>query len=677
MFDKETVHIKLERAKAFLAKHVKERFSTSKATHFLNRSYVAYFHDVCMATLSILISLALRVGDGIVYYEPFIVFKHMMVYGLLSAGVFLWAGIYRGVWRYTSITDLTAIGLSVTYVTLLYLPLMLFMSQTAVMPRSLIIINWFVSLALIAGSRLSYRLFSDKKQIIKHKISQPQQKAVNVVVIGVNDDSEMFVREMKRTPGIRYNIVGFIDNDARRIGRNLHGIEILGNLKHLAAVLQDLRKNGKNPEMVILADPTLRGKIVQKILDDNKFSEVTLSRLPQSRDMPKKLDQEFEIKPISIEDLLGRPQAALDRDKMRELIQGKRVLITGAGGSIGSELVRQVSDFSPAHLCLVDHSEFLLYTIDQELKGSHEHLSKSKYLCDVSDRTRVNQIFEQRKPQVIFHAAALKHVPIAEENMDETALTNVIGTRNVAEASRAVHANAMVLISTDKAIRPTSFMGATKRLAECYCQALNINDKPHPKKTHFITVRFGNVLGSTGSVVPLFKKQIEQGGPLTITHPDMKRYFMTIHESVELVLQAAALGNQSDMSDGEIFVLDMGEPVKILDLAHQMVQLAGLRLDEDIKVEFTGLRPGEKLFEELFDPSEKFAPSETDGVVIATPRSVNYYTLVSRFKELEKAARNRHTSQTEDMVKTLVPEYTQDQTEEAFEFKAPKNLAVA
>lgn len=661
----------LHHIQSFYEKYLKKRLSTSKATHFLNRSYVAYIHDVFMATISVLISLGLRVGDSIVYYEPFIIFKHMLVYGLLSAGVFLWAGIYRGVWRYTSLTDLTAIGLSVTYVSLLYLPLMLYMGKSASMPRSLVGINWFVSLALIAGSRLSYRLFFDKKQFIRSRFSSKKEnhKIINVVVIGVNDQSEAFVRQMKRSQSVRYRVIGFIDNDDRRIGRNLHGIEIFGNLRQLPHVIQELRQKGKNPEMIILADPTLRGKTIQKVIDDSKVKDISLSRLPQSRDMPKELDQEFEIKPISIEDLLGRPQAALNREKMRELILGKRVLITGAGGSIGGELVKQISEFSPSHLCIIDHSEYLLYSIDQALSARHPQLSRSKYLCDVSDRVRVNQIFEDRKPEIVFHAAALKHVPIAEENIDETALTNVIGTRNVAEACRAVQATAMVLISTDKAINPSSLMGATKRLSECYCQALNINEKPHPKKTHFITVRFGNVLASTGSVVPLFQRQIEQGGPLTITHPDMRRYFMTIHEAVELVLQAAAIGHKSDMSDGEIFVLDMGEPVKILDLAHQMIQLAGLRLDQDIKIEFTGLRPGEKLFEELFDPSENPTPSNAEGVLIAKPRSVNYYTLVSRLKDLEKSARNRHTVETLEIIQSLVPEYKTDIAAKAFKFK--------
>lgn len=670
------MHHRKVKLKRFLRKQIIERFSTSKETHFINRSYLAYFHDVFMAFCSVFISLVLRVGDGIIYYEPFIVFKNMLVYALVSAGIFLWAGIYRGVWRYTSITDLTAIGLSITYATLIYLPLMIFMSQTASMPRSLVVINWFVSIGLIAGTRLCYRLLSDKKQAFKSRRSNKSDRIVNVLVIGVNDQSEMFVREMKRATGVRYDIVGFVDNNDRRVGRNLHGIEILGNLKQLPQVIAHLRKKKKTPDLLMLADPTLRGKTVQKILDEHKFKDLKMSRLPQLRDLPKKLDREFEIKPISIEDLLGRPQASLDRERMRYLIEGKRVLITGAGGSIGSELARQVSEFKPEHLCILDHSEYLLYCIDQEISTRFPDLSVSKYLCDVSDRVRVNQLFKLKKPQVVFHAAALKHVPISEENPNETALTNIIGTRNVAEACRTVHTAAMVLISTDKAINPTSFMGATKRLSECYCQALNIHDKPHPKKTHFITVRFGNVLGSTGSVVPLFQKQIEQGGPITITHPDMKRYFMTIHEAVELVLQAACVGSRSDMSEGELFVLDMGDPVKIIDLAQQMVELAGLELDTEIKIEFTGLRPGEKLFEELFDPNEKFAPSETDGVVIATPRSVNYLTLVSRFKELEKMARNRESEKTMEIVRTLVPEYTNNTKDQTLEFK-PVDLAVA
>lgn len=644
----------------FLKKNTTGRFLGTKVSHFLDRSYIAYIHDVVMATVSIVLSLLLRVGDSILYYEPFIIFKHMIIYGLISAGIFLWMGIYRGVWRYTSLSDLMAIGLSVTCASVVYAPLMLFMGQTAALPRSLVAINWFVSLALISGTRLAYRLFGDKKYLLKMRLgaSHGESPVTPIVIIGVNDQSEMFVREMKRTTGVRYKVIGFIDNDARRIGRNLHGIEILGSLSDLPRVLQTLHKvQRQKPEMLLIADPTLRGKVVQKILDHQGVQGIVLARLPMPREMPQRLDQEFEIKPISIEDLLGRPQATLDRVKMRGLVEGKKVLVTGAGGSIGSELVRQICAFNPAHLTIVDHSEYLLYTIDQELKELAPQLSQSKYLCDVSDSIRVNQIFQEHRPQVVFHAAALKHVPIAEDNKNETALTNIIGTRNVAEACGAVQSLAMVLISTDKVIAPTSFMGATKRLCESYCQALNIHEATEKKRTRFITVRFGNVLGSAGSVVPLFQRQIKQGGPLKVTHPDMKRYFMTIHEAVELVLQAAALGSESAMTQGEIFVLDMGEPVKIVDLATQMIQLAGLKVHEDIKIEFTGIRPGEKLFEELFDPKEKLLPSGVEGIFIATPRSVHYQTLVYQFKELEKVARQRHTEETLRLVKSLVPDY--------------------
>jgi O-antigen biosynthesis protein WbqV len=365
------------------------------------------------------------------------------------------------------------------------------------------------------------------------------------------------------------------------------------------------------------------------------------------------------VRPVAVEDLLGRPEIVLQQDKIAALVAGRRVIVTGAGGSIGSELVRQIAALQPRKLVLVDNGEFNLYTIDHEIRAQHPAIQVHTILADVRDRTRVDSIFITEQPDVVFHAAALKHVPLVEANIREAVLTNVQGSKNVADAARQVQAQALVMISSDKAINPTNIMGATKRIAEAYCQTLDLMPGT---STRFMTVRFGNVLGSSGSVVPLFQKQLERGGPLTVTHPDVTRYFMTVREAVALVLQASAHGLGSGSDRGKIFVLDMGQPVKIVDLARQMIRLAGFRPDEDIKIAFTGLRPGEKLYEELFG-IEEMVQAGVDGVLVAAPPVLDAATLAASIAMLtENAAANASDATLTAAIHALVPEYERADT---------------
>jgi FlaA1/EpsC-like NDP-sugar epimerase len=367
------------------------------------------------------------------------------------------------------------------------------------------------------------------------------------------------------------------------------------------------------------------------------------------------------VRPIAIEDLLGRPQMPLDRDAMRAMVAGRRVAVTGAGGSIGSELVRQVAGFAPAELVLIEQSEFNLYTIEAEVRAAHAGLPCPAVLADVRDRRRIARLFETCRPEVVFHAAALKHVPLVELNPFEGVATNVGGTVNVADAAVAAGAGAVVVISTDKAINPTSVMGASKRIAERYCQALDLRGAA-AGGTRFVTVRFGNVLGSTGSVVPLFQRQIAAGGPVTVTHPEMRRYFMTTREAVELVLQAAALGLGDGAFGGKVFVLDMGEPVRILDLARQMIRLSGLRPDADIEIAFIGLRPGEKLFEELFHAGEDTVPTDVDGILLAAPMAGDVDALAPDLAALAAACAAADAAALFGGIRHLVPEFRSDAT---------------
>jgi O-antigen biosynthesis protein WbqV len=375
-----------------------------------------------------------------------------------------------------------------------------------------------------------------------------------------------------------------------------------------------------------------------------------------------------KVQPLAPEDLLGRPRTVLDRDAMRRLIQGRRVLITGAGGSIGSELARQVAGFAPAHLTLLDASEFLLYLVDQEMALRAPDLARRAVLADVRDAGRLARVMAAERPELVFHAAALKHVPMTEAEPTEAVLTNVIGTRNLAEAARAAGVRAMVLISTDKAVNPASVLGASKRLAEAYCQALDLAGSRETGLrdaggTRFVIVRFGNVLASTGSVVPLFQAQLAAGGPLTVTDPEVTRYFMTIAEAVELVLEASALGAGTETAvnqaagRGKVFVLDMGRPVKILDLARQIIRLSGRRPGHDVKIVFTGLRPGEKLHEELSHQGEDLKPTAMPGVLVAGPRSADWPILDSALAELELTARAGRRDETIALLARLVPEY--------------------
>ncbi len=369
----------------------------------------------------------------------------------------------------------------------------------------------------------------------------------------------------------------------------------------------------------------------------------------------------LELRPVAIEELLNRPQVGLDREGMARLVQGRRVIVTGAGGTIGSELARQIATLGPERLILLDNGEFALWQIDLELAESAPQVARQSMIADIRDETRIRAIFERWRPELVFHAAALKHVPMVEANPHEGLLTNAAGTRHVADAARTTGACAMVLISTDKAVNPTSVMGASKRLAEMYCQGLDIASRAGGLGMRCVTVRFGNVLGSTGSVVPLFQRQLERGGPLTVTHPDMQRYFMTVREAVGLVLQASVVGTQAGVpvppQEGGIFVLDMGKPVKIVDLARQMIRLAGLRPDEDVEIRFTGLRPGEKLYEELFHGKEPPTPTGYAGLLMAVPRTADPAIVGRAIEEIASACRGGQVRLALTLLARLVPEF--------------------
>ncbi len=618
----------------------------------LSRSHLAFAHDTLMAAVSFVVSMALRLGWDQILGEPHIL-RGTLIFTGIAIPVLLGMRLYRGLWYYASISDLIAITKASTLIVLLFLPVMFLATRLESVPRSFLVINWFVLLTLLGGPRLLYRRFRDRHA--GRRVTLLGQRRIPVLLVGAGDGADLFIRAMTRSAEFPYEVVGLVSIHAERVGSNIHGFTVMGCADDIPAVVERLNAQGKRPHRLIVAEPNSDGALVRRLLDTATSLGMSLARVPKLTDFRAGAVDKLEVRPIAVEDLLGRPQAVLDRDGLRALISGKDVLVTGAGGSIGSELVRQIAELAPRHLTLLDSCEFALYTIDAEVSQRWAEIPHTARLASVRDRQRMNAVFAESHPQLVFHAAALKHVPMVEDNPVEGVLTNVIGSRIVADCCVAHQVETMVMISTDKAVNPANVMGATKRVAESYCQAMDVAQA----QPRLVTVRFGNVLGSTGSVVPLFQRQLEAGGPITVTDAEMVRYFMTIREAVELVLQAAVLDG-SHHETGKIYVLDMGEPVKIVDLARQMIRLAGLRPDEDIAITFTGVRPGEKLFEEIFHGEEAPVPTARDGLLLASPRLMDLKSLQVELDHLETLCISEQTILVLQALRDFVPEYTPD-----------------
>ncbi|WP_174823005.1 polysaccharide biosynthesis protein [Pararhodospirillum oryzae] len=628
------------------------------------RARIVFLHDVIMAALSFPLSLYLRVGEDLPQVaSPGDIGEGATLFALCAAVAFYTQRMYLGIWRYASLDDLIAILRGTALTLVMFVPAVFLLSRVEYLPRSVPIINAFVLVVMLGGSRFFYRLLKDRTFDLKRRAVTLGRRGIPVLLAGADDPCEMFLRAVEREADPPYVPVGIVAEKEQRVGRQLRGLSVLGTLDQIPEVVALLEARGQRPHKLILTKDTFSGARLRGLLETCEALGLSLARLPRLTELKSGETDRLEVRPVALEDLLGRPQAVLDRDPVVSMVRGRRVLVTGAGGSIGSELVRQIADLEPARLVLADHGEFALYTIDMEMKERFPTLDRRAALLDVRDHVRLETLMAEERPELVFHAAALKHVPMVEMNPIEGLRTNALGTRLVAEACRRHGTRVMVLISTDKAVNPTSVMGASKRLAECWCQGLDRLGLGDPDAPHFVTVRFGNVLGSTGSVVPLFQRQLAAGGPLTVTHPDITRYFMTIREAVELVLQAAALGALSDTYRGSIFVLDMGEPVRIVDLARQMIRLAGLRPDEDVAVTFTGLRPGEKLYEEIFHGAEKPLPTPTPGILVAAPRIQDEAALTEAFETLAAACATHDEARAHEVVAGLVPEYSTPPTD--------------
>ena len=514
---------------------------------------------------------------------------------MVVLGIVYWRfGLYRGVWRFASLTDLIRIAKAVLVGTGILLLLFFVFDRMSFMPRSVPVLFVMFQLLLLAGPRLLYRWLKDRHLYLGD--------GKRVLVVGAGRAGEMLARDMLRDPQRQYLPVAFVDDKLRRQGGDVHGIPIRGTVDQLPQVAEDLQI-----DLIMLAVPSASTSEMQRLVDLCEQSGRPFRTVPQLGNLMSGQVTVNQLRPVSIEDLLGRDPVTLDWASIRAGLADRVILITGAGGSIGSELCRQLKDCGPRRLILLDSSEFSLYRIEMELLDSAAPPVFARYLVDVTDTAAVDALFRREQPQIVFHAAAYKHVPLLEDQIRAAVRNNVMGTEVVALAAHTYGCERFVLISTDKAVNPMNVMGACKRVSEILCQ-----DVGRASACRFISVRFGNVLGSTGSVVPRFQRQIERGGPVTVTHPQIERFFMTIPEACQLIMQAAVIGN-----GGETFVLDMGKPVKIRYLAEQMIRLSGQQPDREVRIEFTGLRPGEKLFEELFYETEELSATGHPKLLIA------------------------------------------------------------
>lgn len=622
--------------------------------HGLKRVAFSYLHDVAMAALSFMLALYLRLGSELFIWPRDVVLNGLLIFTLVAAAVFAWMRLHRTIWRYASVGDLGRIVQAVVLTVVLFVACQFVYNRLADFPRSFLVIEIIVLTGLLAGPRFLYRFFKDGE--LASLLERNAHARIPVLLIGAGDGADLFIREMSRGREAPYRVVGIVDDSGSRVGRNIRGVPVLGDLNDLEAVTKTLRDQRLGPQRIIITRREIDGPVVAGISEVADALGLSVARMPRLTAFDKAESGSVDLapRPIDVEDVLGRTQTVLDLAPVRGLVGGRKVLITGAGGTIGGELARQIAGLEPAEIALLDASEYLLYQIDMEIGERHPELPRQALLGDVRDGARIDQVMRTFRPDLVLHAAALKHVPLVEGNPLDGILTNAIGTRNVAEAAAKAGVGTVLLISTDKAVDPSNVMGATKRLAEAYCQALDIDGAANGS-TRFVAVRFGNVLGSTGSVIPLFQRQIAKGGPVTVTHPEMTRYFMTVREAVSLVLQSAAMSGK--LNAGGICVLDMGEPVRILDLARQMIRLSGLAPDSDIKIEFTGPRPGEKLHEQLFHAEESLVSTEIPMVRRATPRTIALSALRAAFDELESHARRRDTEATMRALQALVPEF--------------------
>jgi FlaA1/EpsC-like NDP-sugar epimerase len=563
---------------------------------------------------------------------------------LLARGVaFAGAGLFRGLWRYTGARDLVTITWATMLGTIGFALILAVAGQTHV-PRSVFVIESLVALLAVGGVRFAIRMMRRAVPALLRGFGRDVPHARRVLIVGAGDAGEMLMREIRRVHKGRYEAVGFLDDNPAKQGGSIHGVPVLGAVADLRAIVA-----ARTVDEVLIAAPTATGMQMRRIVEYAKKAGVPFRTIPGLSDLIDGTVHVSQLRKVEIEDLLGRAPIELDMDAISAEMADRVVMVTGAGGSIGSEICRQLCRFKPSLLLLVEQAENNLFHIHRELLASFPDVKTAPCIADVTDADRMHELFADHRPQVVFHAAAHKHVPMMEWNPGEAVKNNVFGTKTVVDLAHRFEAARFVMISTDKAVNPTSVMGVSKRTSEIYVQSLS-----QRSRTKFVTVRFGNVLGSAGSVIPIFREQIAAGGPVTVTHPEMQRYFMTIPEASQLVLQAGAMGD-----GGEIFILDMGEPVRIADLARDLITLSGLTPGVDIDVKFTGMRPGEKLFEELSVDDENAEKTRHPKIFVGKFRPYQWEALQRQLRDLLAVADERPQDVRKKFAE-IVPEYRPD-----------------
>jgi len=579
------------------------------------------------------------------------ILPYMMAVKLIS---FYFFDLYKGMWRYTSLNDLLNVVKAVISASFTVIVLILYINRFEMTSRSVFVIDWCLTIIFIITLRIATRLcfeqftenisFVDLKNALFQIFGSGSRQGQGVIIIGAGDCGEKICREFRENASIKSHVVGFLDDDNAKIGRKIHGIAVLDRISGLEHAVQST--GVKN---IIISIPTATASRMREIIDLCKKAEVDFKTVPAMGELINGKITINSIRNVEYRDLLGRKPVVLDKKEIGRYLGQKTILVTGAGGSIGTGLCRQICRYEPGKIVLFERAESPLYEIDLELRSSFPNIDVIPVLGDIQNIEEINIVFTLVKPDIVFHAAAYKHVPMLEKFPWKAVENNIAGTRNVVDAAHRFECEKFVFVSTDKAVNPSNIMGASKRVAEMIVQNQNLTEQ---SRTKYITVRFGNVIGSVGSVIPLFKKQIEKGGPVTVTHPDIIRYFMLIPEACQLILQAGAMGE-----GGEIFILEMGKPVKIDNMARELIRFSGFEPDADIKIKYTGLRPGEKLFEELMTDMEQVIATEHKKILVLNSTKVDLKTLSGNLEKLKKESYNRNDKNIKKIFQKIVPEY--------------------
>lgn len=608
----------------------------AKPNFIFHKRLLAFAHDLMAIPCAWLLSYWIRFNLRDI---PSSTFKHALallpILFAIQIVAYVLFNLYRGMWRFASVPDLVRIVKAAVVGSIGMMIVVEMFPVFQGVPRSVFLLYPTLLIAALGGTRLLFRAFRNNFRNFS--------AAERVLIIGAGQAAEGLIRDILRDSSKQYIPIAVLDDAEGKKGREIHGIRVVGKISKIPEVVETY-----DIDLILIALPSAPSLLMQRIVQLCEQTGKLFRTLPGLKDFAAGKVSINALRKVSIEDLLGREPVTLDWNAIRNCISEKIVLVTGGGGSIGSELSRQVAEINPARLIIVENSEFNLYSIDMELRQRFPKLQLSTYLIDITDRIAISNVLKKHRPHVVFHAAAYKHVPLVEGQIRAGVRNNILGTWVLASESASAGVEHFTLISTDKAVNPTNIMGASKRAAEIICQ----NFRADQMKTRFITVRFGNVMGSAGSVIPLFRKQIESGGPVTVTHPEITRFFMTIFEAAQLILQATAL-----QKEGKIFVLDMGEAIKIKFLAEQMIQLSGLKIDEDISISYTGLRPGEKLYEELFHANEELIATGHAKTLLASFRPMDWEKLTGLIHQMQIACDENNVAVLYRLLAQMVPEW--------------------